>query len=53
MGQHGYLHNVGEGDHVVAVLGDLRHERGRRTPGVVGGRLPDLDLPKVNTAANQ
>lgn len=37
-------HDLAEGHHAEGQLGDLRHQRAGRTPGVVGGRLPHLDL---------
>ena len=39
-----HLHDLREGDHVVSQVGYLRHLGGGRTPGVVAGGLPDLDL---------
>ena len=39
-----HLHDLGEGDHIIRQISDLRHERTRRTPGVVRGRLPNFDL---------
>ena len=39
-----HLHDLGEGDHVVGEVGDLRHLRRGRAPGVIAGGLADLDL---------
>lgn len=37
-------HDLAEGHHAEGQLRDLRHQRAGRAPGVVGGRLPHLDL---------
>lgn len=39
-----HLHNLRKGHHVVRQVGDLRHDRGGRSPWIVGGRLAYLDL---------
>lgn len=39
-----HTHDLGESHHVEGQVCDFRHERAGRTPGVVGGGLPDLDL---------
>ena len=39
-----HLHDLVERDHIVREVGDLGHQGGRGTPGVVGGGLPHLDL---------
>ncbi len=39
-----HLHDLGEGDHVVGQVGNLRHLGRGRAPGVIAGGLTNLDL---------
>ena len=39
-----HLHDLGEGDHVVGEVSNLRHLGGGGAPGIIAGGLPHLDL---------